>query len=68
MCKKKYYSGKKKRHTLKKQIIVTPKGEIIHMSKTEFGSKSDKKIFDESEPGEMDEDDAFMGDKGYQGI
>ena len=65
---KRYYSGKKKRHTLKKQIIVTPEGEIIHVSNTEPGSKSDKKIFDESEPGDMDEDDAFMGDKGYQGI
>lgn len=65
---KKYYSGKKKRHTLKKQIIVTPEGETIHVSKTEPGSKSDKKIFDESDPGDMDDDDAFMGDKGYQGI
>ncbi len=63
-----HYSGKKKQHTLKKQIIVTPKGEIIHVSKTEPGSKSDKKIFDESDPGDMEEDDAFMGDKGYQGI
>lgn len=64
----KYYSGKKKRHTLKKQIIVTPEGETTHVSKTEPGSKSDKKIFDESNPGDMDDDDAFMGDKGYQGI
>ena len=65
---KKYYSGKKKRHTLKNQIIVTPEGEIIQVSKTEPGSKSDKKIFDESELGDMDDDDAYMGDKGYQGI
>jgi hypothetical protein len=65
---KKYYSGKKKQHTLKKQIIVTPEGETIHLSKTEPGSKSDKKIFDESDPGDMDDSDAFMGDKGYQGI
>ena len=65
---KKYYSGKKKRHTLKKQIIVTPDGETIHVSKTEPGSKSDKKIFDECDCGDMDEGDAFMGDKGYQGM
>ena len=65
---KQYYSGKKKQHTLKKQIIVTPEGETIHLSKTEPGSKSDKKIFDESDPGDMDDSDAFMGDKGYQGI
>ena len=65
---KKYYSGKKKHHTLKNQIIVTPEGEIIQVSKTEPGSKSDKKIFDESELGDMDDEDAYMGDKGYQGI
>jgi len=65
---KDHYSGKKKQHTLKKQIIVTPYGEIIHVSKTEPDSKSDKKIFDESDPGDMEEEDAFMGDKGYQGI
>ena len=65
---KKYYSGKKKRHTLKNQIIVTPEGEIVQVSKTEPGSKSDKKVFDESELGDMDDDDAYMGDKGYQGI
>ena len=63
-----YYSGKKKQHTLKKQIIVTPDGETIHVSKTEPGYKSDKKIFDENDAGDMDDDDAYMGDKGYQGI
>lgn len=65
---KKYYSGKKKQHTLKNQVIVTPEGEIINASETAPGSKHDKKIFDENEPGDMDEDDAYMGDSGYQGI
>lgn len=64
----KYYSGKKKQHTLKNQVIVTPEGELIHAGKTEPGSKNDKKIFDESDPGDMDKEDAYMGDKGYQGI
>lgn len=63
----KYYSGKKNRHTLKNQVVVTPEGELIHAGKTEPGSKHDKKVFDESETGDMDEG-AYMGDKGYQGI
>ena len=66
---KKYYSGKKKRHTLKHQVVVAPSGEIIAVGKTAPGSKHDKKMFDDSGIADrLQDDEACMGDKGYQGI
>ena len=37
---KKYYSGKKKRHTLKTQLVVNGRGKILHLSKTYPGRYS----------------------------
>jgi hypothetical protein len=66
---KQYYSGKKKRHTLKTQMVVGPDGEIMDVSETVPGSQHDKKLYDESEVGDqLDEDEAMMGDSGFQGI
>ncbi len=65
---KKYYSGKKKRPTLKNQIIVTPAGEISQFSKTVPGSKHDKKLFEDSARGALTAAAAYMADKGYQGL
>lgn len=66
---KAYYSGKKKRHTLKTQIIVNSEGEIIDTADSSPGKNHDKKIFDKSRfkksiPKEID----IMGDSGYQGV
>jgi hypothetical protein len=44
---KKYYSGKKKRHTKKRQIVITPNKKIISISRTVEGKKHDKKLADE---------------------
>jgi len=41
---KKYFSGKKKRHTLKTEIQVTKRGEIIRVSKPYSGSSHDLEI------------------------
>ena len=66
---KPYYSGKKKCHTLKNQVAVTPNGRIGCVSPSVPGSKSDitllreSKLLDAFEEGE----DAMM-DKGYVGI
>ena len=38
---KPYYSGKKKRHTLKTEIRVTRRGRIVHISKSRPGSVHD---------------------------
>ena len=43
-----YYSGKKKTHTLKNQIITDKKGKILAVTKSLPCKKHDKKLFDES--------------------
>lgn len=44
-----YYSGKKKFHTVKNQIIVNPNSKrIIAVSDTVEGKRHDKKVFEES--------------------
>jgi hypothetical protein len=65
-----YYSGKKKAHTVKDQLIVHPKTKrILAVSKTYEGKRSDKKIFEDDPlflklpPGSTG-----MGDLAYQGI
>ncbi len=66
---KNHYSGKKKRHTLKTQVVVAPDGELMDVSPTVPGSQHDKKLYDESGvSASLDEDEAMMGDSGFQGI
>lgn len=66
---KAHYSGKKKRHTLKTQVVVGPDGELMNVSETVPGSQHDKKLYDESGVGDhLEEGEAMMGDSGYQGI
>ena len=47
---KSYYSGKKKRHTLKTEIRVTLEGKIIHTSRPRPGSMHDFKLSKKSLP------------------
>lgn len=42
------YSGKKKAHTIKTQIVVDKRGRIRHISPSVPGSMHDKKLFDHS--------------------
>jgi len=68
-AQKRYYSGKKKRHTLKTQVLVLPDGRLAGFSDTVPGSQHDKSLFDASGvTNQLDEDEAIMGDSGYQGI
>jgi hypothetical protein len=63
---KPYYSGKKKAHTLKTQIVVNLWGQIETVSDSCGGSKHDIIVLDES--GVMNElEGGAMMDKGYQG-
>src|SRR5579862_1510888 len=48
---KRLYSGKKKRHTLKTQILANPEGEILDIDAGHRGPKSDQKLFGESNAG-----------------
>ncbi len=41
-----YYSGKKKRHTLKTEIRTTLDGEIVHVSKTKLGAVHDFTLYE----------------------
>ena len=63
---KPYYSGKKKRHTLKTEIRVTKQGRIVHVSKAHPGSVHDFAVF-KGEPRPSKESRLFV-DSGYQGI
>lgn len=58
------YSGKKKAHTIKTQIVVDKKGNIIHISKSVPGNIHDKKLFDKSK---VKLPDNAKGDLGYLG-
>lgn len=62
---KKLYSGKKKNHTLKNQLIVTPNGqEIVDVIVGKPGSTSDINIWREGQS-KLAATQKFQGDKGY---
>jgi hypothetical protein len=61
-----YYSGKKKRHTLKTEIRVTFSGCIVHVSKTRPGSIHDFHLH-KQEPS-IHKDTRVFVDSGYQGL
>jgi len=64
---KKYYSGKKKNHTLKNQFIVLPLGEdIVDVVVGSPGPKSDIKICRET-LNKFHTQQIFLGDKAYIG-
>lgn len=66
---KEYYSGKKKHHTVKNQIIVSPGSKkILAVSDTAQGTIHDKKLFDQDPLFDyVPENSTAMGDLGYQG-
>lgn len=64
---KNHYSGKKKMHTLKNQVICLPKGEdIVDVVAGELGPKADITIWREN-ANKFDEKQKFSGDKAYVG-
>lgn len=63
---KKYFSGKKKNHTIKTEIQMNKKGRIIKVSTSEPGSKHDYAIFKENTPTSSSR--TILADSGYQGI
>lgn len=66
---KAHYSGKKKRHTRKTQIITNEKGEIRDVSHSVPGSNHDLKLFRQSGAAEnIPQEVTAGGDAGYQGL
>jgi hypothetical protein len=65
-----YYSGKKKRHTVKNQILVNPRDKkILHVSATVEGKRHDKQVFEDSWVyTRIPRKAKALGDSAYQGI
>ena len=64
---KRVYSGKKKRHTLKTQIITDQTGGILDISAGHRGPEADVKVYEKSSLPEPIADKPRLGDKGYVG-
>jgi hypothetical protein len=62
-----YYSGKKKRHTVKNNVLVNAQAKIVLLTPTCEGKKHDKKIADEAEL-TLPEDSLLYQDSGFQGF
>lgn len=66
---KPYYSGKKKAHTLKNQAAISPTGLVEHASESVPGSTHDLTLLRQTGLlSKLDNDEAAMLDKGYDGI
>lgn len=63
---KPYYSGKKKRHTIKVQILASARGEILSVDCAK-GKQHDFSIFKESDVLRQ-KDSELLADSGYQGL
>jgi DDE superfamily endonuclease/Helix-turn-helix of DDE superfamily endonuclease len=65
---KRVYSGKKKRHTLKSQVVTDVKGEILDLDPGHRGPTADKRLYEQS-PVEAHYPSAQkQGDLAYQGL
>jgi len=60
------YSGKKKRHTLKSQVVTDEKGEILELDAGHRGPKADIRIYEESGVDTRYPDAEKIADKAYQ--
>ena len=67
-AQKKYYSGKKKTHTIKNNVIVhTESRKVTYLSQTVAGKKHDKKLCDEEELA-FPPNSILLQDTGFQGF
>jgi hypothetical protein len=62
-----YYSGKKKRHTVKNNVLVNAQGAIVLLTATCEGKKHDKKVADEA-AFTLPEGSLLYQDTGFQGF
>jgi hypothetical protein len=63
----KYFSGKKRQHTLKSQMIGMPKGkDIVDVEVGVPGTTADINLFRDSQ-NKFDKSQSFSGDKAFQG-
>jgi len=64
---KRVYSGKKKRHTLKTQVVTDCQGEVLDVDSGDRGPASDKKIYEASQVKEQFPQATKQADLGYLG-
>lgn len=62
------YSGKKKRHTLKSQVVTDGAGEILEVVGGYRGPMSDKKVYAQSGVSGRYKEAVKQGDLGYKGV
>lgn len=65
---KRVYSGKKKRHTLKSQVVTAAKGEILALDPGQRGPTADKRLDEQSTGVEHYPKAQQQGDLAYQGL
>ena len=63
-----FYSGKKKDHTIKTEIIINPQGDILDVDPGYRGPKSDKKLHEQSEVAQQFPNATGQGDLAYKGM
>jgi hypothetical protein len=66
--RKNYYSGKKKKHTVKNQYMVNNQGLILHKTRHEKGKKHDYDVYKHSHPVTPSQVESVVVDLGYLGI
>ena len=66
--RKNYYSGKKKKHTVKNQYMVNNQGLILHKTRHEKGKKHDYGVYKHSPPVTPSQVESVVVDLGYLGI
>ena len=64
----KFYSGKKKRHTIKTQILTDGRGEVLSIEPGHPGPKSDKKLYEGSRAAGQYPQAARRADLAYVGV
>jgi hypothetical protein len=64
---KRVYSGKKRRHTLKTQVVSDARGEVLDIDAGHRGPAADKKIYQASGVAEQFPEARKQGDLAYQG-
>lgn len=65
---RKFYSGKKKRHTIKTQIITDPRGEVLSIEPGHPGPLPDKRLYERSRAATEYPRAARRADLGYVGV
>ena len=67
-AQRRVYSGKKKRHTLKTQVLSDVQGEVLSIDPGHRGPMSDKKVYEQSNVEQQFPQAKKQADLGYQGV